>query len=140
MFPAYSTLRESAGRSEDPKGVQRNHLVSPFPPPIHHIGVGPGTLSQAPITSLDVPGTVLRALGLDNIESFPSPWVPQFSDLIEHSKGLEHVVVPVEWVVEFDPSRVNYRLRSAGLEQSMLQEELGGPIDRFANGLVVGSL
>ncbi len=52
---------------------------------------------------------------------------------------LEYVVMPLQWIVEFQPFGVDYPVSPAGLEQAMLQEELRGPVDRFTDVIVACS-
>src|SRR3990172_6746855 len=70
------------------------------------------------------PPPAAEPLPLHDVERLPHPRVPQRPEPGEDHESVEHVVVPVQRVVELEPLRVDHVARLLGAKQAMAEEHL----------------
>jgi hypothetical protein len=88
---------------EDPKRVQREHLVRSSATPVHDFHIGAGAAVRPPPVAVWMPGAVLPALGLDDVESLSRPGISDLSESRQDEESLENVVMPVSRVAQLEP-------------------------------------
>src|SRR5690606_10585193 len=120
----------TAGRLENPQGVEGHHLARTGAAPVDHLGWSTGAFRAAPPVAAGLPPAIRLAALLQDVEGVGAAWIAGVPKPGQDDQPLQDVVVPVRRIAQRQPAPVDHIVACGRTEDAVGQEQLGRTLER----------